>query len=96
MLFYFKKPDNKGVKEVAKRKAKGLLTPYVCFSIILIVSYIVRCIAGDKAMSKGTVVKACISFVTLRGFSVFWFLPVLFLAELAFTFLYKKANALFF
>jgi len=94
MLFYYKKPDNKGVKEVAKRKAKGLLTPYVCFSIILIVSYIVRCIAGDKAMSSGTVVKACISFVTLRGFSVFWFLPVLFLAELAFTFLYKKANGL--
>ena len=42
MLFYYKKPDNKGVKEVAKRKAKGLLTPYVCFSIILIVSYIVQ------------------------------------------------------
>ncbi len=90
MLFYYKRPDNKTIKEVAKRKAKGLLTPYVCFSIILIVSYIVRCIAKDKTMGTGTVIKASISFVTLRGFSVFWFLPVLFIAELIFTFLYKK------
>ncbi len=94
MLFYFKRPDKKTIKEVAGRKAKGLLTPYVCFSVILILSYIVRCIAGDRAMSKGIVIKAVISFITFRGFSVFWFLPVLFLAELAYTFLYKKVNYL--
>ena len=65
------------------------MIPYISFGIIGITIYAIQFLYGANDISSDTLINSVIYLITLRGFSVFWFLPTLFLAEMLFTWLYK-------
>lgn len=84
MLVYIKRDKLIDFKTFMARKARGLMLPYLSFSIIVLVQMITNNIIGKNVSSVEEIRNAVIAFVTLRGFSVLWFLPALFIAELMF------------
>lgn len=80
----------RGGKEILRRKGRSLLLPFLCFSLFCLMRDWLRVLCGTLDMEE--VRSAGISFVTLWGGSVLWFLPALFLSEVLFLFLCKKFN----
>lgn len=77
-------------KEILRRKARSLLQPFLCFSLLYLLRDVWRVTNGSA--SPETLGLAGIYLVTFAGSSVLWFLPALFLSELLFIFLRKKWN----
>lgn len=81
--------ENRDVLAVFKRRAKALLVPYLTFSVISILFTIVSSTIKSDTFVLSNYYTAIISFVTLRGFSVYWFLPALLIGGTLFTVILK-------
>ena len=89
MLMNYTEEDKRSFKEIAMRKAKFLLIPYVVFSISDLLLYGYVHITNPAIMTGTQVLKQLIYFVSFEGISVMWFIPALFVAELYFLALRK-------
>lgn len=89
LLFFNDSWKNKSLKEIFIKKAQGLLYPYITFSILNIIYIIIS--EGVKSAAKQTFVT-----VIFDGIFTLWFLPALFLAELAFSVIMKKFKSPYF
>lgn len=88
MLIAHTGEEAKGGREIFKRKARSLMLPFFCFSLLYILRDLVRFFLGSCDMAE--IWTGCRDLVTLYGSSVLWFLPTLFLAEILFFFLRRK------
>lgn len=66
-----------------EKRAKQLLYPYVTFSVLAILSLVIRGNPYDA-------IKAFLHTIILDGYSTLWFLPALFFAEIFFVCMYKR------
>lgn len=87
LVGYTGEPEKNG-KEILGRKARSLLLPFFCFSLIYILRDILRVIMGISEIEE--VWMGLNDMLTLWGSSVLWFLPALFLSECIFVFLRKS------
>lgn len=71
------------------KRLKGLMVPYASFSVISILFTIITGLVSGKTFVLSDYYTAIISFVTLRGFSVYWFLPALLIGGGLFSVLVK-------
>lgn len=89
MVANLTRETEKSIKTVALRKIRTLLLPYVIFSIVIwLMGYHTYCTHPGE-IATGILWEQIISIVTLRGLSVMWFLPTLFLAEMIFLLMQK-------
>ncbi len=93
MLISLKNEDKKNFIEIIKKKANGILTPYMFFSIIYFFIDIMNLYLHKIDLS--TFIENGISSVTLYGVSVLWFLPALFIGETVALFVMTKIHELF-
>lgn len=88
MMISCGREKERDMKEVLCRKGRSLMVPFFCFSLISALLLLGQCVRGISDWE--TVRAGLLSIVTLKGFSVFWFLPALFLSECLFLFLVKR------
>ena len=91
MLICYKGDVNRNLKELVKKRFFGIMLPYFSFSILNLVIRIYYVVA-DHSLSAGEYLQDFIDSVTFYGYSVLWFLPCLFLAELIFLGITKKLS----
>lgn len=87
MLMQEKKEDEQDYIKIVLRKAKGIMLPYVWFSAGSLLVDAIQIWRGE--FTKDILSEHFIQTITLQGYSVLWFLPVLFIAEVLVLFLYK-------
>ena len=80
MLIAYKCEENLSVKDAITKKAKGILVPYLWFSIIYFFIDIMNVLLHKIDMK--TFCENAISSITFYGVSVLWFLPALFIGEI--------------
>ena len=91
ILIAVKNEQNNNFKMTLYKKWKGILVPYLWFSL----SYFIIDIANVTIIGnidKRTFIVDTISSVTFYGMSVLWFLPALFLASVIFIYLKKNLS----
>lgn len=87
MLMQVKKEDRQGFVKTLKHKIIGIMVPYFWFSFGSLLVDLLQVLRGSFTFD---IMKAhFIQTITLQGYSVLWFLPVLFLAELLMLLLFK-------
>ena len=85
----------KNLKAVIGDKARTILLPYFIFSVLDILIYIAYYLLTGRDGGFPTVLSDVVQTVTFYGFSVLWFLPALFGAEVLFLLLrgfFKRAG----
>lgn len=88
ILLFAKKEYDKSLNTVLLKKFKNLFVPYLCFSGIYLLYYIISlAIAGS--LTTQTVAVYIEDFLTLNGIDVLWFLPTLAIGEILYIILYK-------
>ena len=92
MLMQEKKEDGQSLVKVIKHKAKGILIPYFWFSLGALLIDVFQVFRGyfTSEMLKEHIIQT----ITFQGYSVLWFLPVLFLSELLVLLLLKIIRAI--
>lgn len=70
---------------LAKKKARGILIPYLSFSILSMIFSVIL----DTASLKSYLPNALLQTIVFYGISVLWFLPALFFGEMIFLFIRK-------
>lgn len=88
----------KSNKEILIKKVKGLLYPYLTFSILSLVINLLFMIA-EKDYNILNIIKMLLHMCTFDGILTLWFLPALFIAELVFIYeniYFKKIYVLLF
>ncbi|MDO4188812.1 MAG: acyltransferase family protein [Lachnospiraceae bacterium] len=88
MLISYKNDIDKDMKDIAKRRFKGIMVPYYWFSFFYMT--VVFAAFFKKQILVGTVWLNLWYVFSTYGMNVLWFLPALFFAELLFIFLMKK------
>ena len=73
--------NSNGIKTLVKKKAKGILVPYIWFSLIYIPIDIINLFVLYN-VDNHTFVQNILDSITFSGVSVMWFLPALFIAEI--------------
>ncbi len=91
ILIWEKREEQKALKELIGKKWKNLMVPYIMFSLMIL------CVEAFRLVWKGiddwnTWWKCVLQTICLQGVSVLWFLPALFISELIFVTLQKKAG----
>lgn len=89
ILFELKNERNVEKSRFVIRKLKSLLIPYFAFTAISICFYIYSAPSGPANL-KSDVVNILIQTISLQGYSVMWFLPVILLSDLIIYFIYRK------
>ena len=92
LLIYLKNEAGRDFNTLIKLKAKRMMLPYFLYSAAGILIYIVYYLITGRDGGFPTVISDIIQTLTLYGFSVMWFLPAIFGAELLFIFLIKKTK----
>lgn len=92
MLLCHTKEEEKDFKTILKRKAKGIMIPYVSFSLLYMLIDILLYIRKQAGINWTEMYRSFIEFFTLYGISVMWFLTALFFGELLFLSLKKLWN----
>ncbi len=67
-----------------KRKAKGIMLPYITFSVIYILIKLCYLVRMPELITVEQIWDAVYQTLTLYGISVMWFLPALFVSEVVF------------
>ena len=80
MLIYVKNEEKLPGKDIIVKKFKGIIVPYLWFSLIYVPIDIMNLFIHN--VDKHTFIQNLLSSVTFSGISVMWFLPALFLGEL--------------
>lgn len=88
MLICYKNEADQDLKSLFQKKLRGIMIPYMWFSIIYTLIDILNLYLHK--IDLHTFVKNICEAVTCYGSSVLWFLPALFLSEIGFLFLTKK------
>lgn len=70
----------KDIRAITKKTAKGLLIPYLWFSLIYVPIDIMNLFIQN--VDEHTFIQNILDSATLAGISVMWFLPALFIAEI--------------
>ena len=89
ILMAVKGEPEKDFKDCVYKKFRGILIPYFWFSLIYFLIDILN-VAVFGYIDMHTFIVDQISSLTFYGFSVLWFLPAIFLADVFFLFLKKK------
>ncbi len=84
--------ENKEYKAVVSKKAKSILLPYLYFSILDTLVYLIYFYATGRDGGFSTAVSYLTNTVTFYGISVLWFLPALFASEIIFINIRKKCS----
>lgn len=79
-----------GLKTLTLKKARGILVPYAWFSLIYIPIDIMNLFIEN--VDKHTFIQNIFDSLTFSGISVMWFLPALFIAEVAALFVIAFIN----
>ena len=90
ILLNFIAEEKKDLKETASKKAKGMLLPYLYFSLIDTVFFQGYALITGQADPVSSMISNLTNTVTLYGISVLWFLPALYGSEMLFLLLRKK------
>ena len=80
MLMELKKEEEQKISKVVLHKIKGIMLPYAWFSLGALLVDLVQILRGKFPWEF--IVEHIIQTLTLQGYSVLWFLPVLLLAEI--------------
>ena len=83
----------RNLKETSAIKAKKMLLPYLYFSLLYTVIYILYYMATGRDGGLQTVISYLVNTVTLYGISVLWFIPALYWSEVVFLHLRRKYSA---
>ncbi len=91
MLIRYKQEELGTMKSFICRKCKGIMVPYVIFSMAYLL------IEGARVVIKGStnwpaVLRLVYQSFCLQGISVLWFLPALFMGQVCFVWIRKKSN----
>lgn len=89
ILLAIKNDDRKDIKEIAKRRFRGLMIPYFWFSVYIILN-ILYYMFVTKTVPLSTLTLNLWYFVSCYGMNVLWFLPALFLGEILFIHIRQK------
>lgn len=92
MLMCHTGEEKREFKTTVIRKAKGILIPYVTFSILYMLLDAVVLLLKPENVAEHSFFKKFVDFITLNGISVLWFLTALFFGELFFLGMKKLAN----
>ena len=84
--------EEKEMGLIVLRKAWTLLLPYASFSLIYFTINICTCLFQPDLLQFSDLWRFFIYSVTLRGVSVLWFLPALFLGEILFLWCRKRMD----
>lgn len=87
MLMQEKREDRQPFGKTVRRKAVGIMIPYFWFSVGSLLVDFIQVLRGS--FTPDVLREHFMQTVTLQGYSVLWFLPVLFLSELLVLLLYK-------
>lgn len=89
ILINYKKDLDKDLNVLAKRRFRGIMVPYYCFSVCYL-SVVLYALIIERSIMPGTLFVNLWYVLSTYGMSVLWFLPALFLGELVFLYLFKK------
>ncbi len=92
LLIYLKKEVERDYKSSAYRKFNRMMIPYFVYSAAGILIYIVYYLLTGRDGGFPTVVSDIVQTLTFYGFSVMWFLPAIFGAELLFILLLRRTK----
>lgn len=88
MLIAVKHEEEKNEREIICKKAKGILIPYMWFSIIYVPIDIMNLYIHN--VDQHTFIQNILDSITFSGISVMWFLPALFIAEVTAVVIIKR------
>ena len=80
MLMQLKKEEEQVLTKVILHKIKGIMLPYLWFSAVSLLFDVIQLLRG--IFTADVLKEHIMQTVTLQGYSVLWFLPVLVLAEI--------------
>ena len=88
MLSNYLNEINMELRPLVLKKIRGLMIPYISFSILYVVLYTVTYYMG--LVKKEDFLQSVIYMITLYGDSTLWFLPALLIGYIVFYFLQRK------
>ncbi|MBE5851236.1 MAG: hypothetical protein E7298_14065 [Lachnospiraceae bacterium] len=88
ILLAIKNDEVKPLKEVAKSRFRGIMIPYLWFSLFYLIVVVAALIKGEIAVQ--TLYLNIWYIISGYGMNVLWFLPALYLGELLFIFLRRR------
>jgi len=88
ILLAIKNDEVKPLKEVAKSRFRGIIIPYLWFSLFYLIVVVAALIKGEIAVQ--TLYLNIWYVISGYGMNVLWFLPALYLGELLFIFLRRR------
>ena len=91
MLIHYKKDLEKDMKVLVKKRFRGIMIPYYCFSICYI-SVVLYALIVERSIMPGTLLVNLWYVLSTYGMSVLWFLPSLFLGEWIFIAIFHNRN----
>lgn len=91
VLFGLKQEENRPFQTLALQKFRGIMIPYFWFSFGSVCIDILQVLLGKFTWE--TVLEHTFQTITFQGYSVLWFLPVLFLSELFLTLVMKTISS---
>ncbi len=90
ILIGMKQEDNHPLQQLALQKVRSIMVPYLWFSLGSVCLDILQVLLGN--FTWDVVWEHVIQTLTLQGYSVLWFLPVLYLAEILLLLLCKASR----
>ncbi len=91
MLIHYKKDLDKDLPTLIKKRFRGIMIPYYCFSVCYI-SIVLYALFIEHSIMPGTLLVNLWYILSTYGMSVLWFLPTLFLGEVLFITISKKLD----
>lgn len=92
MLLWHNKEEEKSMRELLRRKARGIMIPYISFSVIFMCILLLFCFLHKGNITAVDIQKNLVQISSLGGVSVLWFLSTLFFGEIIFLYIRKKTN----
>ncbi len=83
MLIHYRKDLEKDFHTLVKKRFRGIMVPYLCFSVIYL-SVVLYALFIGKTIQPESLFINLWYVVSMYGMSVLWFLPALFFGELLF------------
>ena len=90
MLVFLRKEYDRSLKDTVINKFRRMMIPYFVYSVIGILIYIVYYLLTGRDGGFPTVLSDIVQTLTLYGFSVMWFLPAIFGAEILLIIVIRK------
>lgn len=92
MLMQHTDEEARPITDTIKRKLKGIIIPYACFSIIYMLIDLILLWLNPESQAIVEIKRSAIETATFYGISVLWFLPALFIGEITFLFIRRKCS----